>query len=114
MQSIQRSEMPRDGNQISMQIVPPITALARTYNTSLSSAVQVNLNAGSTFVEVSAISAPIFMKYTTTASYTAVTTSNFDEYIGTGFTRHYQIPNGITALSFIEQTASAYLVLIEK
>jgi hypothetical protein len=114
MSKIQRIELPRDGNQKTMQIVPPVEALATTYNASISSQVEVTLNANTSFIEVSAISAPILMKYKTVAGGTSVSTTNFSEFIQAGCTRHYQLPIGTTVLAFKEQAATATLVLIEK
>lgn len=108
-------QLPLDKNGKTMQLVPAKAAIARTYDTTISSATDVTLAATTRFLEVTAISQGIFMRYATT-----VTTSNFDEYIAAGMTRNYKVPvdsNGtptVTVVSFIEQAASATLVMIEK
>jgi hypothetical protein len=113
-----QASMPRDGNSKPMQLTPSIPAIATTYNASISVQVEVTLNALTSFVEISAINTPIFLKYKTAAGGTAVSTSAFDEFIGAGLTRHYKVPviNGVRygVFAFIEQSASATLVLIEK
>lgn len=89
--------------------------LAKTYNASMSSSVTVTLNSGTTYIEVSAIAKPILLKWGTTAS-----TSAFDECINAGLTRIYVVltdpATGVryTTVQFIEQAASAALVVLEK
>lgn len=101
--------LPKDGNNVTSQLVPAKTAIAVTTNSSLSSAVNVTLQTTTTFIEVNALSQGIYMRYAATAS-----SSNFDEYIQAGSTRHYFIPPSVTVVSFIEESASAKLKLIEK
>ncbi len=105
-----QAAMPRDGNANAMQLVPDTAALAVTNNGSISSHVEITLQATTTLIEVSALSQGIFLRYGSTA----VTTSAFDEYIQAGTTRHYKVPAGITAVSVLQQAASATLILIEK
>ncbi len=114
---IQRVSIPKDSNASPMQLVPSKITLATTYDTTVSTSTQVTFNAGTTFIEVSAISQPIVMKWGTTA----VTTSNFDNIIMAGTTRHFVVPvdnatpTGFlyTAANFIEQTTSAVLCVTE-
>lgn len=110
--------MPQDKDSAKMQLVPAKAALASTYNSSLSSQVEVTLNTDTSFIEVHAFNTPILMKYKTVAGGTAVSTSSFDECIDPGSTRNYAIPSiggvKVAVLAFIELSASAALVLIEK
>lgn len=92
-----------------MPLTPSKLALEETYDPTISSSTEVTLNAATTLIEVSAISQGIFMKWGGTAS-----SSDFDEFIQAGSTRHYVVPAGQTTVQFIEQAASAALVLIEK
>lgn len=106
-----RAALPIDGNQKPVMLTPPKAALAVTVDDTISSATDVSLNANTTFIEVNAINAGIYMRYAATAS-----ASNFDEYIQANSTRHFYIPNGVTTLSFIQDATSgtAGLRLIEK
>jgi len=107
--------VPTDANQVKLPLTPSILALAVTNNGSLSGSSTITFNTATTFIEVSALSQGVFMKWGATAS-----SSAFDEYIQAGFTRHYTIPvNAATGLpyttaQFIQQAASATLIVIEK
>ncbi len=99
----------RDQNAVPLPLTPPFAALAVTVDTTISAATDVTLNAATTLLEVNALSQAIYMRYAVTAS-----SSNFDEFIQAGSTRHYVVPAGVTVISFIEQAASATLILIQK
>jgi len=101
--------VPRDATNTPLPLTPAKGPLSKTNNASLSSAVDVTLNANTTLLEVSAITAGIFMRYASTAS-----SANFDEFIQAGSTRHFVKPATVTVVSFIQQAASATLILIEK
>ncbi len=88
---------------------PRSPTLAITYNTSISSSATVTFNAGTTYIEVTAIDKGIFMKWNGTAS-----SSSFDEFIGLNQTRTYILPAGVTTAQFIQETTTAKLVVIEK
>lgn len=107
--SAQPKAVPRDSQNTPLPLTPSAAALAVTYDTTVSTATDVTLNAATTIIEVSALTQGIFMRYAATAS-----SSNFDEFIQAGSTRHYVIPTGVSVISFIEQAASAVLVLIQK
>jgi len=104
------TDLPRK-HGIYIPLPPPVVAKARTVNNSLTSstAVDVTLNASTTFLEVHAIDAGIFMRYQASA-----TSSNFDEYIAAGTLRHYVKPQAATVVSFIADTSTAKLRFIEK
>lgn len=110
-----KSSVPLDGNSKPLPLTPAVTALAITYDTTVSSSTTVTFNANTTLIEVSAISQGVFLKWGGAAS-----TSSFDEFIQAGSTRHYVVPiNSSTNLpyttaQFIEQAASATLIVIEK
>ncbi len=112
---IQRVSLPKDANGTSMQLVPAKTALATTYDTTISTTTQITFNAATTLIEVTAITQAILLKWGTTA----VTTSNWDNVIAAGTTRHFIVPvdttTGLvtTAVNFIEQAATAILCVSE-
>lgn len=100
---------PRAQNGETVQLVPATAALAVTYDTSISAATDITLNAATTFLEINAVSEGVFLRYASTAS-----SVNFDEYIAADTTRHYAVPEGVTVISVIERAASAAVVVIEK
>ena len=102
--------LPLDGEGNPVQITPPVVALEETYDTTISSSTEITLNTGATFIEVSAIDKGIFLKWGTDDA----TNADFDEYIMANTTRRYFVPEGITAVNFIEQAATALLVCVEK
>lgn len=113
------TSLPKDDNSVALQLTPSRLALAETYDTTVSSETNIVLNTGTKLVEVSAINSPIFMKYKVAEADAAVSSTNFDEFIQAGMTRHYSLTNlkninGITVLAFIEQATGAVLVVIEK
>lgn len=83
--------------------------LAVTYDATVSSSTSVALNANSSVIEVSALLKGIFMKWNGTAS-----SSSFDEFIAPESTRVFVIPEDTETVEFIEEAASAHLVVIEK
>lgn len=83
--------------------------LARTYSTSLSSSTLVTLSSGTSYIEVSAIDKGIFMKWGA-----IVTSSNFDGFISQNSSVIYIVPSGTTTVQFIQESATAKLVVIEK
>ena len=111
-----RVPIPKDDNNNSVPITPAVVALEETYDTTVSATTELTLNASTTLIEVAAISQGIFLKWGTSD----VTSSDFDEFIPAGTLRHFYVPvnstTGIlfTAVNFIEQAASATLVVVEK
>ena len=101
--------LPMDGDGNPLSIVPARAALAVTVDASVSGATDITLNAATQFIEVNALSKGVYMRYAATAS-----ASDFDEYIAADQVRHYAIPDGVTIISFIEEAASAKIVVIEK
>lgn len=101
--------LPTDANDKPMQLTPSVTALAVTYNATISSSTTVALNVATTYVEVTALSKGIFMKWGDVASSTS-----FDEFIAPDGTRAYVVPTGQTSIQFVEETTSARLIVIEK
>jgi hypothetical protein len=101
--------LPTDSNRVHVPLVPRKSALAVTVDATISSATDVTLNAGTSFIEVNAVNGGIYMRYAATAS-----AANFDEYIQAGAVRHYYIPHNVSVISFIEETSGAKLILIEK
>lgn len=83
--------------------------LVATYDATISSSTAITLNISSKYIEVSAVDKGIFMKWGGTAS-----SSSFDEFISANQTRQYIIPANTTTVEFIQQAATAILVVIEK
>lgn len=101
--------LPRDANHVALQITPAVVALEETYDTSVDTSTLLTLNYSTSLIEVSAIDKGIFMKWGETAS-----SSDFDEFILANSTRQFAIPNGQTTVQFIQESATAKLVVIEK
>ena len=85
-------------------------AVAVTYDTTISASTEVTLNAATSRIDVCAITQAILMRWGTGDA----STSAFDEVIPAGTVRTFKRPPATTAVNFIEQAASAILVLIEK
>lgn len=92
------------------RLAPPVAALARTVDPTISSSTEIELNAKTSFIRVYAIAQDIYMKYGTAD----VTASNFDEVIPAGQICDFYLPAGTTAVNFIERVAGATLIVIEK
>lgn len=103
--------IPRDANSvpITIPITAPVVALEETYDASIGSSTAITLNTATTLIEVTAIDKGIFLKWGATASST-----DFDEFIAPNTTQTYLIPDGQTSVQFIEESATAKLVVIEK
>lgn len=110
-----KQAVPKDANAVSLPLTPSVNSVAVTNSASLSSALTVTLNAATSFLEINALTQGIFLRWGAVP-----TSSAFDEYIQAGFTRHYVVPiNAATGLpyatvQFLEQSATARLILIEK
>lgn len=89
--------------------------LEETYDATVSASTAITLNTATQTIEVTALLKGIFMKWGGTAS-----SSDFDEFIAPESTRVYVVPiNTVTGaryttVEFIEEAASAHLVVIEK
>lgn len=83
--------------------------LATTYDATISSSTLVTLNSKTTTIQITAVLKGIFLKWDATASSTA-----FDEYIPAENTNIYVVPTGTVTANFIEESASAHLICIEK
>lgn len=106
-----KNALPTDGNFKPFDSVPssPVgTPLAVTYDATVSGSTTVTFNAATSYIEVTALLKGIFMKWDGTA-----TSSSFDEFIAPESTRGYSTAGHATA-QFIEEAASAHLVVIEK
>jgi len=102
---------PIDGNhKVISSSTPAVVALDETYNTTISTSTELTLNSSTTLIEVCAIDKAILLKWGTTD----VSTTDFDEVIPANTVRQFFIPQDVTAVNFIEQAATAILVVIEK
>lgn len=84
------------------------TALAVTYDATISSATSVVLNASTTCFEVSAFTQSVLLRYAA-----AVSTSAFDAVIPANTTRMFMRPDGVTTISVIEAAATGAVAVIE-
>lgn len=97
-------------------VTPAIPALEETYDATVSASTEITLNTATTIVEVCATDKGIFMKYGTAD----VASTDFDEFIPANTCKILKIPidptTGLkyTALNFIEEAATAHLIVIEK
>jgi len=95
-----------------MTYIPNISnavAIEETYDATISSSTSITLNTATSRIEVSAVDKGIFLKWGATAS-----SSDFDEFIPAGTSKTFGIPAGQTTVQFIEEAATAHLVVIEK
>lgn len=102
--------LPKDQNGATVMVTPDRVALATTVDSTISTTTQVNLNAATTMIRVYAVSQDICLKWGTSAA----TSTSFDEIIPANQICDFVIPADITAVNFIERTASATLICIEK
>lgn len=91
---------------------PNIVAIKANYDATVSASTEITLNVSTTVLEVSAIDKAILLKWGTGDASAA--TGGFDEVIQPGETRHFVVPVNIGAVNFIEQAATAILLVIEK
>lgn len=95
---------------LSLEVAPDVVALAQTYDTSVSSSTEITLNKATSILEVTALSKGIFLKW----GADNCTNANFDGYIPADTTRYFGVPDGVTAVNFLEQSSAAILVVVEK
>lgn len=100
---------PTDKNGRPLSLTQNSTALAVTVDSTISSATSITLNTLTTLIEVQAVNQGIYLKYAE-----GVTSSNFDEHILADTIRHFIVPDGVTVISVLEDTASATVYVIEK
>ena len=86
---------------------PKAPTLARLYDATISTSTAITFNAGTSYIEVSAIDKGVFMKWGATAS-----TSAFDEFIPANTSKVFPIV--AATAQFIEESTTAKLVVIEK
>lgn len=90
-------------------ISPKSASLAVTYDATINNSTAVTLNAATKIILVTSLLKGTFLKWDTTASSTV-----FDEFIPPETTVAFVVPVGTVTANFIEEAASAHLVVIEK
>lgn len=106
-----RIPFPSDDNRaVITSLTPAVEALAVTYDATVSASTEITLNAATTLIEVCAIDKTILLNWGTTDASTTV----FDEVIPLNSVRQFYVPANVTAVNFIEESATAKLVCIEK
>lgn len=108
--------MPVDANGNALPFMPSSRPLSVTYDATISTSTEITLNADASIIEVTTIDKGVFMKWGTAD----VTSSDFDEYIAANTTRFYLVPvdtstgASYTAANFIEEAATAKLVVLQR
>jgi hypothetical protein len=112
--------LPKDANGIAIQTTPGIKPKKVTYNGTISSSTQITLQATTTFVEISAITKPVLLKWGTGAATASAATDGFHEIIQAGTSKLLKVPVDpatnvpYTDINLIEQAATAIVAVIEK
>jgi len=83
--------------------------LVATYDATISSSTEIVLDEETSVIEVSAIDKGVFLKWDATVS-----SGDFDEFISANQTRLFVRPDSALAANFIEEAATAKLVVIQK
>lgn len=103
-------DLPTDRSGEVIPLTADTLAIAKNYYSDVTTVQTINpLDTRTSLIEVNAIDTGVFLKYGTGA-----TSSDFDEYIQEGQTRHYVRPNGVTAISIIGRTSGGAAVVIQK
>ena|SRR3990167_2865054 len=111
-----RLGIPIDNNTHPVQLTPAAVALEETVDATISASTEITLNTSTTFLRVYASAQDIYMKWGTTD----VSATDFDEIIPANQICDFYVPIDVatgllfTAVNFIERTATALLVCIEK
>ena len=103
-------QLPTDGKGDKVPLTPAVVALERTVNGSISTSQSLGLEDDTTFIEVYAIDQDVYLKWGTTT----VSASNFDEVIPANQVRQFMVPEGQTAIRYIERASSATVIIIQK
>lgn len=95
-----------------MPAFPSGEAIAVTYDATISASTGVTFSTSpkSTEIEVTAIDKGIFMNWGTVAASSTV----FDNFIPAGSSKRFVIPSGVLGATFIQEAATAKLVVVEK
>lgn len=101
--------LPIDANSRTINATPNILPLKASYDATISSSTAITLQATTSYLEVSAVDKGIFMAWGRTAA-----SNDFDEFISPNTTKIFVKPVGQTSVQFIEQAATALLVVVEK
>lgn len=100
----------KDQNGDVFQLAAPgVVAIAEDYDATISASTSFAVATGATFIEISAITKGIFLKWGGTAIST-----DFDVYIGADTTRVLVIPEGQATFEVIEQSATAIVAVVQK
>jgi hypothetical protein len=97
------------------QDTPAVVAIDEHYDATISTSTEIVFNAATTLIEVGAIDKAILLKWGADDA----STSDFDEVIMANTIRQFIVPRDAAgtryaAVNFIEQAATAILVVIEK
>lgn len=98
----------KDDNGNVLETLPANVALEETYDATISSSTTLTLNVATRLLEITAIDKAIFYKWGGTAAST-----DFDGIVSANTSKMVPVPNGQTSIQFIEQAATAILVVVE-
>ena len=96
------------GGNAMIDTVPAAVTLKETYDATVSGSTAITLQTATTLLEVTAIDKAILYKWGGT-----VTTSDFDGVVPANTSKLVPVPNGQTSIQFIEEQATAHLVVVE-
>ena len=91
-------------------LFPTGEAIARVYDATISASTALTFDTTTKIIEVTAIDKGIFMNWGTTAASSTV----FDNFIPQNTSRQFIVPSNVTAATFIEEQATARIVVLEK
>lgn len=98
----------RDDNGVPIETVMGGAPLEETYDATISASTAVTLNTATKVIEVTAIDKGVFLKWGATAS-----SGDFDGFIAPNTSKLFSVPVGQTSVQFIEESATAKLVVLE-
>lgn len=94
-------------------VSPPIVAIDRLRDTSVTSTAESKtFAAGGTLIKLGATDYDIFIRWLTETDTTAVSATNFSQFVKAGTAEYFLIPEGKTGISYFSPSGTAILQLI--
>lgn len=101
-------KQPRDVNGVPWHNLISTVALAETVDTSINASTPLALNASTQIIEVTSLTKSLFLKWGGTVS-----SSDFDGFVPLDTSKIFVVPEGQTTVEFIEESATAKLIVLE-
>lgn len=98
----------RDDNGGILKGVPKKVAIEETYDATISTSTPLTLNAATKLLEITSLDKALVYKWGATA-----TLSEFDGVVPANTSKLVPVPDGQTSIQFIEQAATAILIVVE-